>query len=176
MKSDYGVIELVFHAMQWGDRYRRMTSVPHRPLSPISTIGAQLDPQRVIGATFHINRKTLLPTFQPSILHTLYTMSSIINKIKDAASGNKGDSNSSEQSFSIQPHPAKSNNPNELEAVNGQKWGGGLTSERPDIQSGGGFQAHNAHGPQIPSQQLQAGLEEPASREELHARAAELNK
>ncbi|KZP10992.1 hypothetical protein FIBSPDRAFT_962658 [Athelia psychrophila] len=103
-------------------------------------------------------------------------MSSIVNKIKEAASGHKGESNdsSNEQSFSTQPHPAKSNNPAELEAVNGQKWGGGLTSERPDLQAQG-FQAHSAHGPQIPSQELQEGIEQPASREELRARAAELN-
>ena len=91
-----------------------MGSVPHdisatSPFISYLVHGAQLDPQRVIGTTITYKLVDLacnckLPTFHPT--HKHYIMSSIVNKIKDAASGNKGDSNNNEQSFSIQPHPA----------------------------------------------------------------------
>jgi len=88
-------------------------------------------------------------------------MSSIINKIKEKTSGHND-----EQSFTTQPHPAKSNDPADLERPQG---GTGLSSN-PAIQ------AHHAKGPYIPSSELTNNLEQPASREELRARAAELNK
>jgi len=91
-------------------------------------------------------------------------MSSFINKIKEKTSGSKG--NKDEQQFSIQPHPAKSNNPAEVE---GPQVGGGLNSN-PEMQ------AHHARGPHVPSQEIKNSLEQPLSRDELKARAAELNK
>jgi len=91
-------------------------------------------------------------------------MSSFINKIKEKTSGSKG--NKDEQQFSIQPHPATSNNPAEVE---GPQVGGGLNSN-PEMQ------AHHARGPHVPSQEIKNSLEQPLSRDELKARAAELNK
>ncbi|KAJ7088623.1 hypothetical protein C8R44DRAFT_528155, partial [Mycena epipterygia] len=70
-----------------------------------------------------------------------------------------------EPSFSIQPHPAKSNDPADLNPPQT----GGLASNPND-------QAFHARDPHVPSQQVLAGLEQPSSREELQARAAELNK
>ncbi|KIJ98371.1 hypothetical protein K443DRAFT_680797 [Laccaria amethystina LaAM-08-1] len=68
-----------------------------------------------------------------------------------------------EPSYSIQPHPAKTNDPADL-----QPPGGGL-------KSGGVMAAHHARDPYIPSDQIKNNLPEPLSREELQARAAELN-
>ncbi|KAF8880521.1 hypothetical protein BD779DRAFT_1446226 [Infundibulicybe gibba] len=71
-----------------------------------------------------------------------------------------------EPTFSIQPHPAKSNDPADLQAPQA---GGGLAS-------GHAADAHHARGPHVPSAEIAQGLEEPLTREELRARAAELNK
>ncbi|KAI0291967.1 hypothetical protein BC826DRAFT_1020633 [Russula brevipes] len=67
---------------------------------------------------------------------------------------------SQEPTYSIQPHPAKTNDPAELV--------GGPQS--------GGVGAFQAPGPQIPSQEILNRLEKPKTREELRALAAELNK
>ncbi|EPT04781.1 hypothetical protein FOMPIDRAFT_1112644 [Fomitopsis schrenkii] len=74
-------------------------------------------------------------------------------------------STSKEQTFNILPHPAKSNNPRDLEPP---QLGAGLNSN-PEQQ------AFHARGPYKPSQQVLQGVEEPKSREELKARSAELN-
>ncbi|KAK7436693.1 hypothetical protein VKT23_018948 [Stygiomarasmius scandens] len=90
-------------------------------------------------------------------------MSSFINKIKSKATGhNRSSSKGEEPTFSIQPHPAKSNDPADL-----QPSGPGSGLRNNDAMA-----AHHAHGPQIPNNQL----EQPLSREELRARQAELNK
>ncbi|KAL0958815.1 hypothetical protein HGRIS_014134 [Hohenbuehelia grisea] len=70
---------------------------------------------------------------------------------------------SNDPTFSIQPHPAKSNDPADLKG--GNSYG-----------SGAGMQAHNARGPHVPNQDLLNNLEQPLSREELRKRQAELNK
>ncbi|THU85125.1 hypothetical protein K435DRAFT_970834 [Dendrothele bispora CBS 962.96] len=94
-------------------------------------------------------------------------MSGLINKIKSKATGHKRSSSKGEEpTFSIQPHPAKSNDPADL-----QPSGPGSGLRNNDAMA-----AHHAHGPQIPSTQTAAGLEQPLSREELRARQAELNK
>jgi len=71
-----------------------------------------------------------------------------------------------ESTFSIQPHPARTNDPRDLE---GPQLGAGLNS-KPE------FQAFHARGPYIPNQDVINSLEQPASRDELRARTAELNK
>ncbi|KAK0495671.1 hypothetical protein EDD18DRAFT_1354178 [Armillaria luteobubalina] len=71
-----------------------------------------------------------------------------------------------ESTFSIQPHPAKTNDPSDL---NPPTQGGGL---RSDPVMG----AHHAKGPHIPKQDILNSLEQPLSREELRKRQAELNK
>ncbi|KAH9975472.1 hypothetical protein BGW80DRAFT_1297253 [Lactifluus volemus] len=76
---------------------------------------------------------------------------------------------SREQQFSIQPHPAKSNNPADLTAGDGPQPGCGLDSQS-------GAEIFHARGPHIPSEDIVKNLEQPQTREELHARAAELNK
>ncbi|KAI0254506.1 hypothetical protein BJV78DRAFT_1184735 [Lactifluus subvellereus] len=74
---------------------------------------------------------------------------------------------SQEQQFTIQPHPAKTNNPADL--TGGPQSGCGLDSQS-------GARIFHARDPHIPSEDIVKGLEQPKTREELHARAAELNK
>ncbi|KAK1921377.1 hypothetical protein DB88DRAFT_500543 [Papiliotrema laurentii] len=76
------------------------------------------------------------------------------------------DKKEEEQQFNILPHPAKTNNPADLIAEPGTQ--GGLQSASAN--------AYNAKGPHVPSEEIAKGLEAPKSREELQARAAELNK
>ncbi|KAJ7621233.1 hypothetical protein FB45DRAFT_928730 [Roridomyces roridus] len=111
-------------------------------------------------------------------------MPSIFAKIfKNKKMSNKADESKKtegEQSFSIQPHPAKSNDPSDLTEQTG-----GLASNPVEG-------ALHARDPHVPSAQIMAGLEEPKVRlqspsstcllipfqssEELAARKAELNK
>ncbi|KAI0653901.1 hypothetical protein C8Q70DRAFT_926877 [Cubamyces menziesii] len=95
-------------------------------------------------------------------------MSSLINTIKDKVSGKDNTSQPSqenEQTFSIQPHPAKTNDPRDLQP----SLGGGLNTN-PEI---GAFHARD---PYVPSQEIKDNLPPAKSREELRARAQELNK
>ncbi|PFH48571.1 hypothetical protein AMATHDRAFT_103867, partial [Amanita thiersii Skay4041] len=79
-------------------------------------------------------------------------------------------SNEKEQSFTILPHPAKSNDPADLDPAHpGAGTGGGLKSN----PLGAVF---NSPGPFIPSEEMASSLEKPLSREELQAKAAALNK
>ncbi|PCH38973.1 hypothetical protein WOLCODRAFT_128879 [Wolfiporia cocos MD-104 SS10] len=75
-------------------------------------------------------------------------------------------SNNNEQTFNILPHPAKTNDPKDLEPP---QLGGGLNSN-PELQ------AFHARDPYVPSEDLLKNVEQPLSREELRARAAQLNK
>ncbi|KAH7915569.1 hypothetical protein BJ138DRAFT_997734 [Hygrophoropsis aurantiaca] len=94
-------------------------------------------------------------------------MSSIpnLNKAKGKTSGQSFGENE-EQMFSIQPHPAKSNNPGEVEEP---QVGAGLNSN-PELQ------AHHARGPHVPSPEILNRLEQPKTHEELEKRTAELNR
>ncbi|KAH9849328.1 hypothetical protein C2E23DRAFT_888282 [Lenzites betulinus] len=95
-------------------------------------------------------------------------MSSIVNTIKDKVSGNKHEPSKQkeeEQTFTIQPHPAKTNDPRDLQPV----LGGGLNTN-PEL---GAFHARDPH---VPSQEILQKLPPPQSREQLRARAEELNK
>ncbi|KAI5118303.1 hypothetical protein M0805_003822 [Coniferiporia weirii] len=99
-------------------------------------------------------------------------MSSFFNKIKDKtlrrrSTGPKSPKNG-EQQFSIQPHPAKTNDPADL---NGPQSGGGLATARDPASA-----VHNTPGPVIPNAEMQRNIPPPAGRDELNARAAELNK
>ncbi|EKM53268.1 uncharacterized protein PHACADRAFT_259497 [Phanerochaete carnosa HHB-10118-sp] len=71
-----------------------------------------------------------------------------------------------EQQFKTQPHPAKTNNPGDLEPP---QLGGGLNTN-PELQ------AFHTPGPYIPNPTLLQNAGEPKTRDELHARSAELNK
>ncbi|KAJ3486648.1 hypothetical protein NLI96_g4112 [Meripilus lineatus] len=71
-----------------------------------------------------------------------------------------------EQQFTTQPHPAKSNDPKDLEAP---QPGGGFTSV-PEIG------ALHARDPHIPSQEILNKLGPALSSEELKKRSEELNK
>ncbi|KAI0821468.1 hypothetical protein BC629DRAFT_1461213 [Irpex lacteus] len=96
-------------------------------------------------------------------------MSGILNKLKPSShKHDSGDNKSSEgeQQFSIQPHPARTNDPRDLEPP---QVGGGLNSN-PEQQ------AFHTPGPYIPKQELTQNLEKPKGRDELRARSAELNK
>ncbi|OSX62077.1 hypothetical protein POSPLADRAFT_1046528 [Postia placenta MAD-698-R-SB12] len=75
-------------------------------------------------------------------------------------------SQKNEPTFNILPHPAKSNDPKDLEPP---QPGGGLNSN-PEQQ------AFHARDPYVPSADLLKNVEQPLSREELRARTAQLNK
>jgi hypothetical protein len=100
-------------------------------------------------------------------------MPSFFDKLKAKVSSKRKSSSgpvvaqdkSSEPSFSTQPHPATSNDPADLQR--GQQ--GGLATSNQ-------MAGHHARDPHVPSQQIQNNLEQPLSREELRARAQELNK
>ncbi|TFK97671.1 hypothetical protein BDV98DRAFT_513412 [Pterulicium gracile] len=96
-------------------------------------------------------------------------MSGIINKVKDAVSGDKHENKNEEQSFSIQPHPAKTNDPADLQRNPDQFGPGSGLSSQPEMA------AHHAKGPHVPSESIKASLPDPATREELGARSRELN-
>ncbi|WVQ82850.1 hypothetical protein IAT38_004985 [Cryptococcus sp. DSM 104549] len=74
-------------------------------------------------------------------------------------------SNNEEKSFNILPHPAKTNNPADLQGEPGER--GGLQSASAN--------AYNAKGPHIPSKEVAEGLEKPKTRDELRAEAEKLN-
>lgn len=78
-------------------------------------------------------------------------------------SDNKND-NKNEQQFSIQPHPATDNDPNSL------------TGNNSGLLGSQGSHVASQPGPHIMGKEVASNLEEPASREELRARAEELNK
>ncbi|KAL5504906.1 hypothetical protein ACEPAH_7569 [Sanghuangporus vaninii] len=89
-------------------------------------------------------------------------MTGIFDKFKKSKKEEK--QSGSEPSFSIQPHPATTNNPADL-----QGGGGGLQSARDPA-----FALHNSTpGPVIPENLKDQPI---ASEDELKARAAELNK
>ncbi|TBU28468.1 hypothetical protein BD311DRAFT_806920 [Dichomitus squalens] len=99
-------------------------------------------------------------------------MSSIVNKIKQKTTG-KDNTNSdsaptqgSQPTYSIQPHPAKTNDPRDLEPP---QPGGGLNSN-PE------YGAFHARDPYIPPAHIANNLPPPQTREQLRARQAELNK
>ncbi|THG99506.1 hypothetical protein EW145_g7253 [Phellinidium pouzarii] len=100
-------------------------------------------------------------------------MSSFFSKIRDKtrrhSSGPKNpQAENGEQQFSIQPHPAKTNNPVDLQPEPEQ---GGLASARDPASA-----VHSTPGPVIPNAEIQQNIPPPASHDELSARAAELNK
>ncbi|KAF8586748.1 hypothetical protein K439DRAFT_1340166 [Ramaria rubella] len=92
----------------------------------------------------------------------------MLQNIKDKVTHSKKDqgNDNPKQQFTIQPHPAKTNDPRDLEPP---QPGAGLNN-KPEIA------AHHAHGPQIPNEAIVSNLEQPASREELKRRAEELNR
>ncbi|KAL9934516.1 hypothetical protein V8E36_006291 [Tilletia maclaganii] len=79
-------------------------------------------------------------------------------------------SNNDEQTFSIQPHPAKTNDPSD--PANG----GATTSDLTADQAAAQTVTSNNPGPHVPAQHVADSLEEPLSKQELSARSAELNK
>ncbi|EMD36289.1 hypothetical protein CERSUDRAFT_115234 [Gelatoporia subvermispora B] len=96
---------------------------------------------------------------------------SFFDKAKDKLTGHStsqsnSDSQQSEQTYSIQPHPAKTNDPRDSQG--GPQYGG-LNAD-PDVQ------AFHARGPYVPNQELLNKVDKPLGRDELNARAAELNK
>ncbi|SJL09218.1 uncharacterized protein ARMOST_12594 [Armillaria ostoyae] len=98
-------------------------------------------------------------------------MSNLFDTVKAKASGqHKSESatgEDKESTFSIQPHPAKTNDPSDLNPPN--QGAGGLKSDPV-------MGAHHARDPHIPRQDILNSLEQPLSREELSKRQAELNK
>ncbi|ORY27356.1 hypothetical protein BCR39DRAFT_538451 [Naematelia encephala] len=72
---------------------------------------------------------------------------------------------SEEQQFTIQPHPAKTNNPSDLTSEPAEH--GGLQSASAN--------AYNARGPHVPTKEIAQGLEKPKTHDELKAEAAKLN-
>ncbi|KAF9044441.1 hypothetical protein BJ165DRAFT_1405257 [Panaeolus papilionaceus] len=93
-------------------------------------------------------------------------MSNSMNKANPTKTSAASQPQSSEPTFNILPHPAKTNDPADLQP--GQ--GGGIK-----YGSGGVFDAFNNPGPVIPDKQMQSNLPQPLSREELQAQQAQLN-
>ncbi|KAF8994040.1 hypothetical protein BDQ17DRAFT_1311813 [Cyathus striatus] len=91
-----------------------------------------------------------------------------MGSVKSKLSSSKGsesqtsNSGSNEPTYSIQPHPAKTNDPADLQPS------GGLRNQ-------GGMEAFHARDPYVPSKEIRDNLPEPLSREELQARTAALN-
>ncbi|KAG7536006.1 hypothetical protein FFLO_03526 [Filobasidium floriforme] len=84
------------------------------------------------------------------------------------------DKKNDEQSFTIQPHPAKDNHPtptsgngNGLQQQDDPEQSGGLRASNPNAMAGAG--------PVILDNATANNLEQPKSREELKAAAASLN-
>jgi len=96
-------------------------------------------------------------------------MSGFVNKVKEKTSSSSSKSTpEEEQKFTIQPHPAKSNDPADVVNQDPQP-GGGLNS---DANIG----ALKATGPFVPDEEMKANMEQPKSRAELRARGDELNR
>ncbi|KAE9396051.1 hypothetical protein BT96DRAFT_123704 [Gymnopus androsaceus JB14] len=93
-------------------------------------------------------------------------MSNLINKIKSKATSSNQDSNSEEQSFSIQPHPAKTNDPADLQP------GSGLNNNEQMAP----FHARDPHVPTDPQVREALNKQEVKGRDELRARQEELNR
>ncbi|KAF8904555.1 hypothetical protein CPB85DRAFT_1316973 [Mucidula mucida] len=93
-------------------------------------------------------------------------MSSIIDKIKSKTIHSGNQNKGEEQQFSIQPHPAKSNDPSDLQPA---PPGGGLRSDHV-------MGAHHARDPHIPSPQIMNNMPAAMSREDYAKREAELNR
>lgn len=77
----------------------------------------------------------------------------------------KGQQKEEEQMFHILPHPAKSNNPADLER-----------EQDPLKRSDAPFEAFHARDPYVPSKEIRDNMPPALSREELQARQAQLNK
>ncbi|KAG1838150.1 hypothetical protein DFJ58DRAFT_134157 [Suillus subalutaceus] len=86
---------------------------------------------------------------------------------KDTTTSPSHQQGQQEQQFNILPHPAQSNEPEDL--VRRPRCDAGLTS-KPE------FYAYHARDPHVPNKDIVNSLEAPLSREELHRRAEELNK
>ncbi|KAJ3742216.1 hypothetical protein DFH05DRAFT_1403344 [Lentinula detonsa] len=95
-------------------------------------------------------------------------MSNLFNKIKSKATSG-GDNGQEEQSFSIQPHPAKTNNPADLQNP-APGTGMGLNNSEQMAP----FHARDPHVPTDPQVLEAVGKQE--GRDELRARQAELNR
>ncbi|KAH8103406.1 hypothetical protein BXZ70DRAFT_728138 [Cristinia sonorae] len=95
-------------------------------------------------------------------------MSNLINKIKEKTTGpSHNEHRDSEPTYSIQPHPARSEDPRDLEPP---QLGGGLNSN-PE------YNAFHAKGPYVPTQEVLNNVQGPAAgRDELSARQADLNR
>ncbi|KAF4610096.1 hypothetical protein D9613_010621 [Agrocybe pediades] len=96
-------------------------------------------------------------------------MSNMLHNIKDKLSGDNSKSsnntssnnNNKEPTYSILPHPAKSNDPADLQPSGG-------------LRHGGPMEAFHARDPYVPSEEIRNNMPAPRSREELHARQAQL--
>ncbi|PSR73112.1 hypothetical protein PHLCEN_2v11014 [Hermanssonia centrifuga] len=96
-------------------------------------------------------------------------MPSFLDKLKPSSHKHQNQGEQQQQgepTYSIQPHPAKTNDPRDLEPP---QLGAGLNSN-PEQE------AFHTPGPYIPSDELRNSLPPPKSRDELKARSADLNK
>ncbi|KAJ3976803.1 hypothetical protein EV361DRAFT_209325 [Lentinula raphanica] len=98
-------------------------------------------------------------------------MSDLFNKMKSKVSSSERHDGQEEQQFTIQPHPAKTNNPADLQNP-APGTGMGLNNNEQMAP----FHARDPHVPQDPQVLEALGQQEVKSRDELRARQAELNK
>ncbi|PAV17710.1 hypothetical protein PNOK_0619600 [Pyrrhoderma noxium] len=106
---------------------------------------------------------------------TITKSNSILKRVNMANlfGGNKSGDKGAEQTFGILPHPAKTNDPADLQPQ--PESGGGLAGAKDSAT----LVHATAPGPVIPDEAILKNIEAlgvPTSREELKARAAELNK
>ncbi|KAG2014177.1 hypothetical protein CC2G_011020 [Coprinopsis cinerea AmutBmut pab1-1] len=91
------------------------------------------------------------------------------------ASNSKSSKVGEEQQFHILPHPAKSNDPADLQPKQPQL--GGRRGDAPEgaIACDAPVNAFHARDPYVPSQEIRDNMPPASSREELQKRQAQLN-
>ncbi|KAI0072479.1 hypothetical protein K474DRAFT_1667774 [Panus rudis PR-1116 ss-1] len=96
-------------------------------------------------------------------------MSNLVNKVKDAVSGHSSSGNNQEQgkdqeqSFGILPHPAKSNDPNDLQG-----------DHPKGLEATPEYAAFNTPGPYIPPSNVASNLGPPAVSVSLYSVVREI--
>ncbi|KLO12333.1 hypothetical protein SCHPADRAFT_998237 [Schizopora paradoxa] len=108
---------------------------------------------------------------QPSLMSYESTNNS---GVCGARGGKKSEEPVEEQRFSIQPHPARTNDPRDLQPGDEQDFmspGRGACSARAPLAPG----VFSMPGPVIPNAAQHQEIPPPSSRDELRARSAELN-
>ncbi|TEB29630.1 hypothetical protein FA13DRAFT_1792947 [Coprinellus micaceus] len=95
--------------------------------------------------------------------------------MSSSSNQNQNKGKKGEQTFNILPHPAKTNDPSDLSPSHPQ-YQPRKESRGHMTQSDAPIEAFHARDPYVPSEEIRNNLPQAASREEMHARQAQLNK